>query len=251
MREGGRRGSLAPMEQQRTLHIVGGTSRSRAEQASTAFALGCHAEIYSDLAEFLGRPAGGGVIVAGGELLDKGIGRLIERLSGAGVWLPVVAAGESPQVPEIVGAVEEGAFDFLPLPLSHGDLARMFAKLDAVGENHMARRRTIVDAQNRIGALSRRERQVLDWMCEGHSNKLIARVLDISPRTVEIHRANMMDKLGLQHSAEAIRLQFTAGLASTACGAESAAKLEEAPPHVPAAGAARPVRARAPERRAA
>jgi DNA-binding CsgD family transcriptional regulator len=77
-------------------------------------------------------------------------------------------------------------------------------------------RRSMVEAQRRIATLSRRERQVLDWLAQGSSNKLIARALDISPRTVEIHRANMMDKLGVQHSAEAVRLQCIAGLESTA-----------------------------------
>ena len=56
--------------------------------------------------------------------------------------------------------------------------------------------------------LSPREREVLDWLTRGCSNKVIARELTISPRTVEIHRANMMSKLGARHSAEAIRLRL-------------------------------------------
>jgi FixJ family two-component response regulator len=207
------------MEQQRTLHIVGGTSRSRAEQARIAFALGHHAEVYADLAELVRRPVAPGVVLAGGELLETGIGQLIDRLGAAGIWLPVVAVAEAPGVPDVVRAIEEGALDFLPLPLAHSDLARMLAKLGGAGERHVAARRSMVEAQRRMAALSRRERQVLDWLAEGSSNKLIARALAISPRTVEIHRANMMDKLGVQHSAEAVRLQCIAGLASTAHGA--------------------------------
>jgi DNA-binding CsgD family transcriptional regulator len=57
-----------------------------------------------------------------------------------------------------------------------------------------------------------REREVLDWLAEGSSNKAIARELDISPRTVEIHRANMMTKLGARHAAEAVRLKLEAKL---------------------------------------
>ncbi|MBL0922469.1 MAG: response regulator transcription factor, partial [Phycisphaerales bacterium] len=63
-----------------------------------------------------------------------------------------------------------------------------------------------------LAALTPREREVLDWLAEGSSNKAIARELDISPRTVEIHRANMMTKLGARHAAEAVRLKLEAKL---------------------------------------
>ena len=59
-------------------------------------------------------------------------------------------------------------------------------------------------------ALSPREREVLDQLAEGHANKAIAQVLQISPRTVEIHRASMMRKLGANHAAEAVRLWLEA-----------------------------------------
>jgi len=216
MHNGAARDSLAPMNQQLTLHICGGTSRSRAEQARTAFALGCHAEIYAELGELLGRQVAPGAVLAGGMLLEAGIGNVIDRLGAAGIWLPVVAVAQAPGVQDVVRAIEEGALDVLALPLEHDELARMLAKLAGAAERHVASRRSMVEAQMRIATLSRRERQVLDWLAEGFSNKLIARALAISPRTVEIHRANMMDKLGVEHSAEAVRLQCLAGLESTA-----------------------------------
>ena len=231
------------MDKQRTLHIVGGDSRSRAEQARTAFALGHHAEIYADVNELIARPRCEGVVLAGGELLDLGLGKLIDRLGAAGMWLPVVAIAERPSVQDVVRAVEEGALDFLPLPLEHGELARMLGKLDGAAERHVAGRRTTVEAQRRITTLSRRERQVLDWLAEGSSNKVIARELDISPRTVEIHRANMMAKLGVQHAAEAVRMQCVAGLASTACPDQAADDLaEQAPVRLPVTAARVPAR---------
>ena len=63
-----------------------------------------------------------------------------------------------------------------------------------------------------VNSLAVRLPQVLDWLAEGSSNKAIARELDISPRTVEIHRANMMNKLGARHAAEAVRLRLEAKL---------------------------------------
>lgn len=73
-------------------------------------------------------------------------------------------------------------------------------------------RHKMADARNRIAGLSTREREVLDWLTEGRSNKMIAHELSIGPRTVEIHRANMMSKLGAHHPAEAVRLCIVAGL---------------------------------------
>ena len=66
----------------------------------------------------------------------------------------------------------------------------------------------MIEARTRISTLSAREREVLDLLITGASNKVVARVLAISPRTVEIHRANMMAKLGVNHVAGAVRLYF-------------------------------------------
>ena len=66
------------------------------------------------------------------------------------------------------------------------------------------------EARQRISRLSMREREVLDRLAEGCSNKAIARELEISPRTVEIHRMKMMGKLGARHAAEAVRLRLEA-----------------------------------------
>lgn len=70
----------------------------------------------------------------------------------------------------------------------------------------------MIAARRLIEDLSEREREVLDLLVDGGSNKRIARELSISPRTVEIHRANMMQKLGAGHVAEAIRLRLDAKL---------------------------------------
>ena len=69
----------------------------------------------------------------------------------------------------------------------------------------------MVAARNRMSTLSPREREVLDQLAAGNSNKVIAQALAISPRTVEIHRASMMRKLGARHAAEAVR-RLKAGL---------------------------------------
>ena len=71
-----------------------------------------------------------------------------------------------------------------------------------------------MDAARRLGALSPRERQVLDALLAGGPNKVIAYDLGLSVRTVEVHRARMMERLGVRHLSEAIRLAVMAKLAS-------------------------------------
>jgi two-component system response regulator FixJ len=205
------RGKVAGMEQRITLHIVGGTSRTRAEQARLAFSLDHHAEVYSDLDELLDRPPRNGVIIACEDVLEIGIRPLLERLGEAGICLPLVAASIEPGVEDVVGAIQAGALDYLQLPLTTDELERMLAHFHSDAGRHAEARRRLVEARRRIGSLSKREREVLDWLSEGCSNKAIARELAISPRTVEIHRANMMDKLGAHHAAEAVRLRLDAG----------------------------------------
>ncbi|MGB3166416.1 MAG: LuxR C-terminal-related transcriptional regulator [Alteraurantiacibacter sp.] len=200
------------MEQRITMHIVGGDSRSRAAQSRLVLSMGHHAEVYSDLVELLDRPPQSGLIIASDDVVETGIAALLEDLADHGIWVPLVAAREKPGVDEVVEAIQAGALDFVTLPLSDDELRRMVAHYYSDAGRHAEARRRLIDARRRISVLSKREREVLDWLSDGCSNKAIARELAISPRTVEIHRANMMDKLGAGHAAEAVRMRLEAGL---------------------------------------
>jgi FixJ family two-component response regulator len=203
------------MKTRLVLHIVDGDSRSRAEQARIAFALGHHAEDYSDLGELLDRPPHEGVILLGQRTMDVALGELFERLGRHGVWLPVVVCAEEPQIERVVEAIKSGALDYLQLPLEAGRLARSLARVIDEADAHGRARRQLAGARSRVEQLSKREREVLELLSLGSSNKVIARELRISPRTVEIHRANMMTKLRAGHSAEAVRLWLESGLETT------------------------------------
>lgn len=212
------------MEQRTSIHIVGGNSRTRAEQSRLILSTGHHAEVYSDLVELIDRPPRSGVIIASEGVLDNGVSALLDDLASAGIWIPLVAAKAGPGVEEVVEAIQAGALDFLRLPLSTDELRRMIAHVDSDAGRHADARRRLIEARSRIQTLSRREREVLDWLSEGCSNKAIARNLEISPRTVEIHRANMMDKLGANHAAEAVRLRIEASFRETGNADDQAIK---------------------------
>ncbi len=196
---------MAKMERT-TLHIVGGESRSRAEQARIAFALGHHAEVYGNFEELLDRPPDEGIFLAADEDLLVPARAWIERLGGAGIWLPVVFVTYAPTVERAVEVIKAGALDYLALPFEMSRFARWIGAIRGEAEDYTQRRRRKIEARRAIGHLSRREREVLELLSEGCSNKEIARNLSISPRTVEIHRGNMMTKLGAGHAANAVRL---------------------------------------------
>jgi len=195
-----------------TLHIVCGDSRTRAEQARIVFALGHHAEVYAELEELLDHPPHEGIVLAADTAEPGMAAELIRRLGNRGIWLPVVLAAYEPRTEQVVAAIKAGVLDYLLLPLEIGSFARRLNAILTEAGAHAEKRRREVEAQNDIAMLSRRERQVLELLSAGCSNKEIARWLEISPRTVEIHRGNMMTKLRAGHPADAVRLWIDAHL---------------------------------------
>lgn len=195
-----------------TLHIVCGDSRSRAEQARIAFALGHHAEVYAGPEELYDRPPREGIALVADNGRTGMVAELMIRLAERGTWIPVVVTDADPDLERVVAAIKAGALDYLRLPLEMGYLARHLNAIVAEAGQQMARRLREVEARQAVAMLSRREREVLELLSSGCSNKEIARALEISPRTVEIHRGNMMTKLGAGHAADAVRLWLDAQL---------------------------------------
>jgi len=198
------------MTERITLHILDGDSIRRAQLARLAFAAGHHAEIYANNDELLAHAPSGGLVLAHDEISGETVRRLITMMTRAGQWLPVIAIAEHPETSSVVQAIKAGALDYLPVPKQ---IAPLNAAIDCCmreAESHRAQRARAAEARKRIARLSLREREVLDRLADGCSNKAIARDLDISPRTVEIHRMKMMGKLGARHAAEAVRLSLEA-----------------------------------------
>ncbi|MBB4613169.1 response regulator transcription factor [Novosphingobium taihuense] len=193
-----------------TLHILDSDSARRAQLARLAFAAGHHAEIYASAGELLAHAPSGGLVLAQDEPVGEGIRKLIAAMMHAGHWLPVVAIAEAPQTAAVVSAIKAGALDYLAQPTQIAPLNEAVARATREADTFRAQRARAAEARQRISRLSLREREVLDRLAEGCSNKAIARELDISPRTVEIHRMKMMGKLGARHAAEAVRLRIEA-----------------------------------------
>lgn len=138
------------------------------------------------------------------------------KLQEKGVALPVVIMTGHGDVTLAVQAMKAGAVDFIEKPFEKAVLLsaveEAFRRLDRA-EATADRSR---DAATRLQALTPRERDVLGGLAKGLPNKTIAYDLGISPRTVEIHRANLMSKLGVRSLSEALRIAFAAQAGSEA-----------------------------------
>lgn len=129
-----------------------------------------------------------------------------------GIAMPVVVLTGHGDISIAVQAMKGGAVDFLEKPF---EKARLLQAIDAACEKMQrgeAAATSAHDAEIRIAALTPREQDVLRGLVKGHPNKTIAYDLGISPRTVEVHRANLMSKLEVRSLSEALRLAFSAGL---------------------------------------
>ena len=135
---------------------------------------------------------------------------LMCRLKQAGFGRPVVVMTAHGDVSMAVRAMKAGAADFIEKPFE--DEALLAAVDVALKTPQFSGAAGADDAAERIAALSPREREVLDLLMAGKPNKHIARDLGLSPRTVEVHRARLMARLGVGSLAEALRLAVHAEL---------------------------------------
>jgi len=132
-----------------------------------------------------------------------------QQLNRSGAMVPVILITGHGDIPMAVQAMKDGAFDFLQKPFRDQELLdRINAALKQDAEN-----RAIVekhaDLKRRAESLTPREHEVMALVVDGRANKVIAIDLGLSERTVEIHRANVMDKMGARSVAHLVKMQLT------------------------------------------
>lgn len=137
---------------------------------------------------------------------------LLRRVKEVKPELPVIVITGHGDIALAVEAMKIGALDFLEKPFDDDHLlSAVRAALDREAE--AARRNAEVsEIHDKLAALSNRERQVLEGLVAGHANKTIAFDLGISPRTVEIYRANLMTKMAANSLSDLVRMAMTAGI---------------------------------------
>ncbi len=197
------------------IHIVDDDAAVRESLSFLLGAAGHSVKTFDSAAAFLEALADMSVACVVTDIRMPGVDglELMRRLTAQGHRVPVIMITGHGDVPLAVEAMKLGAFDFLEKPFDDEIL------IAAIGAalRHVE---TVIESQNetseiirRLDGLTPRERQVLDGLVAGQANKAIGRHLGISPRTVEIYRANVMEKMKVSSLSELVRLAVRAGVA--------------------------------------
>ena len=198
------------MTQPSNLILLDADFRRRAAISHLLTTTEIHAEPFENLTELARRWPRDGVIFVHDDA-DM-VRAAIEQMTQLGQWLPLIAYAEQPDTGRVVQAVLNGAIDYLAWPLDvpmvQGALLMAEESRTTLGNSKLRE----AMARSRVQKLTRREREVLAGVADGLSNRRIGERLEISPRTVEIHRANMLNKMGANHTSEAIRIAIEAAL---------------------------------------
>jgi two-component system, LuxR family, response regulator FixJ len=194
------------------LVLIDSDFRRRAAISHCLAGTSIHVEPLEDIGEIIRSwPRDGMILVH-----DDGqiVGKMLEHMTEIGDWLPLVAFAEVPEPGQVVKAVLDGAIDYLSWPFGAGEIRQALVVAEESASALGSARLREAMARSRVRKLTRREREVLTGVADGLSNRLIGERLDISPRTVEIHRANMLAKMGANHTSEAIRIAIEASIVS-------------------------------------
>ena len=192
------------------IFLVDGDFRRRAAISHCLAGSPIHVEPFEDSGELMARWPRHGLLL----VHDAGcvIGDLLSHMAACGQWLPMIAFAETPATRRVVQAVLDGAIDYIAWPFTGDEITAVICEAEVKAESFGSAKLREALARSRVDRLTRREREVLAGVAGGMSNRMIGEKLSISPRTVEIHRANMLTKMGANHTSEAIRIAIEAAL---------------------------------------
>ena len=181
------------------VHIVDDDEAVRQSLAFLLSTAGIPIRVYESATSFLAALASlqSGCLITDVRMPDMTGIELLQRLRAKDIKLPV-----------IVEAMKSGAVDFIEKPFAEEAILRAVRAAEDRGKKLGRRSEEEAQVAGRLASLSERERQVLDGLVAGHANKTIAHDLGISPRTVEVYRANLMTKMQAKSLSELIRMRL-------------------------------------------
>ena len=191
-----------------TVHIVDDDESALKPIAKVVEAIGLKAETYPSAEEFLDRyvPAGPACLVLDVRMPEMSGVALQERLAEAEIKLPTIMISAHADVPLAVRVMRNGALNFLEKPFRMHELSDSIQEAIRLDRDEWRRREEEENARRRLGQLKPPERQVLELVVAGKTNKMIAKELGVSVRTVENRRARIMKKLQVKSRTELLAL---------------------------------------------
>lgn len=213
------------MSADRVVHVIDDDESVRKSLDFLLRAAGFRTATYDSAGAFLERlaEAAPGCVVTDVKMPEVSGVDLLKRLRALDVRMPVIVITGHADVPMAVEAMKSGAVDFLEKPFDDEVLIASVRTALAAAESAAEREAARHDLRSRIATLSRREREVLDGLVAGKPNKTIAWDLGISPRTVEIYRANVMTKMRAVSLSELVRMTMLAEVADQPVGSDDLA----------------------------
>ena len=199
----------------RIVHIVDDDEAVRQSLAFLLGSAGLTVRLYDSASAFLAGLSAvkSGCLVTDMRMPDMTGIELLQQLRAKACRLPAIVITGHGDVPLAVEAMKAGAVDFIEKPFDQETI--LHAVRAALERGFEGERRDDPAVAARLATLSERERQVLEGLVAGHPNKTIAYDLGISPRTVEVYRANLMTKMGARSLSELIRMAIIAKVAPT------------------------------------
>ena len=194
-----------------TIYIVDDDDGMRRALTVLMTTVGYHAVPFAKPTDFLAKhdPRQPGCLVLDVRMPEMSGLEVQQQLNRSGSMVPVILITGHGDIPMAVQAMKDGAFDFLQKPFRDQELLdRINAALKQDAENRAAVER-LADVKARAESLTPREREVMALVVDGRANKVIAIDLGLSERTVEIHRANVMEKMGARSVAHLVKMHLT------------------------------------------
>jgi two-component system response regulator FixJ len=207
-----------------TVFVVDDDAGARDSLCALLESAGVASEAHESARGFLAayQPGRAGCLIADIRMPDMDGLELQEELNRRNAGLPVIVVTGHADVPLAVRAMKAGAVDLIEKPYDDDLLLATVRRALAQALSAREQAAAADSAKTRIANLSARERQVLELLVAGQPNKIIAFELDISPRTVEIHRAHVMEKMEARSLSDLVRAAIAAGISGTGKKGDSA-----------------------------